>query len=60
MGFGANWITDWYSFDAQVAEMLGLSANEQLAGFIYVGTPTAAPLERVRPELSTVVRRWRP
>lgn len=59
MGFGANWITDWYSFDGQVAEMLGLSSNEQLAGFIYVGTPTAAPLERVRPDLTNIVRRWR-
>ena len=58
MGFGANWITDWYSFDGEVAALLGLSAGERMAGFIFIGTATAAPLERVRPELPAIVRRW--
>jgi nitroreductase len=59
MGFGSNWITDWYSFDARVAALLELGPTERLAGFVFIGTPTAAPLERVRPELPQVVRRWR-
>ena len=58
LGFGANWITDWYSFDPRVGAMLGLQSNERLTGFTFIGTPTAAPLERVRPELPSVVRRW--
>jgi len=60
MGFGANWISDWYSGDSEVAALLGLGPTERLAGFIYVGTATAAPLERARPELPAVVRRWTP
>jgi len=59
MGFGANWITDWYSFDPGVAALLELEPNDRLAGFVYIGIPTAAPLERVRPDLSAVVKRWR-
>ena len=58
-GFGANWITDWYSFEPGVAALLGLEANDRLAGFVFIGKPTAAPLERVRPELADVVRRWK-
>ena len=58
-GFGANWITDWYSFDPGVAALLDLEANDRLTGFVFIGTPTAAPLERVRPELAGVVRRWK-
>ena len=60
MGYGANWITDWYSFDAEVNGLLGLAPNERLAGFIFIGTPIAPPQERVRPELPDIVRRWSP
>lgn len=57
MGFGANWITDWYSYDAAGRAALGLSENERVAGFIHLGTPPEPPLERVRPDLSTLVTR---
>jgi nitroreductase len=49
MGFGANWITDWYAYDPDARRLLGLEAGEQVAGFIHIGTPTEAPLERIRP-----------
>lgn len=57
MGFGANWITDWYSYDEAGGAALGLQSNEKVAGFIHLGTPTEPPLERVRPDLSTLVTR---
>jgi nitroreductase len=50
MGFGANWITDWYAYDAQAGALLGLAANERVAGFILIGTPREPPLERERPD----------
>lgn len=50
MGYGANWITDWYAYDAQAGALLGLAANEKVAGFILIGTPREAPLERERPD----------
>ena len=60
MGFGANWITDWYGYDAEALAILGLGAGEKLAGFIHLGTATEAPLERVRPDLSALVSAWAP
>ena len=57
-GFGANWITDWYSYDADATALLGLAANERVAGFVYVGTAAEAPLERVRPDVAALTTRW--
>jgi nitroreductase len=48
MGYGANWITDWYAYDPQACARLGLAANEKVAGFILIGTPREPPLERER------------
>jgi len=60
MGFGANWITDWYAYDADALALLGLGESEAVAGFIHIGTPSEAPLERVRPDIATLVETWRP
>lgn len=60
MGFGANWITDWYSYDAEATAILGLAENEKVAGFVLIGTPREAPLERDRPSLDPLVTRWMP
>ncbi len=60
MGFGANWITDWYAYDAGVDALLGLGAGESVAGFIHIGTPAEAPQERVRPEVAAITTRWAP
>jgi nitroreductase len=58
MGFGANWITDWYAYDAEVDALLGLAAGEKVAGYIHLGTPAEAPQERVRPDLDAIIRHW--
>jgi len=60
MGYGANWITDWYSYDPKATALLGLGENERVSGVILIGTPTEAPLERVRPELDQIVSEWTP
>ncbi|MFZ5668939.1 MAG: nitroreductase family protein [Pseudomonadota bacterium] len=60
MGFGANWITDWYAYDAEARAALGLAEDEQVAGFVFVGTPTEPPLERARPDAAALTTRWRP
>ena len=56
-GYGANWITDWYAYTPEATALIGLKADEQVAGFIYMGTATEAPLERPRPEMSALVQR---
>lgn len=58
MGYGANWITDWYAYDAAALEILGVTAGERVAGFIHLGTPPEPPLERARPEVAGLTRRW--
>ncbi len=59
LGYGANWITDWYAYDAQALELLGLKAGERVAGFVHIGTPREAPLERVRPDVDALTTIWR-
>lgn len=57
-GFGAQWLTEWYAYDKDVQGALGLSPLEKIAGFIYIGTPTEPPKERVRPDVAPLVTRW--
>jgi nitroreductase len=59
MGYGANWITDWYAYDEDATRLLGLGGSERVAGFVHLGTAAEPPLERVRPELAAVVEDWK-
>lgn len=58
MGFGASWLTNWFSFDRAVLAAFGLAEDERIAGFIHIGTPTAAPADRERPALADIVSRF--
>ncbi len=58
MGYGANWITDWYAYDIEARAMLGLAEDERVAGFILIGTAAEAPQERVRPDVSALTTRF--
>ena len=57
MGYGANWITDWYAFDDAAKAVVGLAPGERVAGFVYLGTPVEPPQERVRPDVASLVTR---
>ena len=59
MGYGANWITDWYSYDAEATAIIGLEPGERVAGCLLMGTPREPPLERDRPQPDALVSRWR-
>lgn len=58
LGFGAQWITEWYAFSPGVRNALHLSENERVAGFIYIGTAKERPEERDRPALADIVTTW--
>lgn len=60
MGFGANWITDWYSYDPSALNLLGLGADERVAGFVLIGTANEPPAERVRPDARALTSHWTP
>ena len=58
MGYGACWLTQWYSYDRRVLEGLGLAPHEKIAGFVHVGASASAPEDRVRPVLSSITSRF--
>jgi nitroreductase len=60
LGWGANWITDWYSYDPRATAILGLAEDEKLAGFLYLGTATEQPQERQRPDVAAITSEWSP
>ena len=59
MGFAACWLTEWYSYDRRVLDLLGIGAAEKIAGFVHVGRAGAKPDERVRPVMSEIVSHYR-
>jgi len=60
MGYGANWITDWYAYDGEATAILGLEAGERVVGFSFLGTPGEPPLERERADPAALATVWRP
>lgn len=58
MGFTANWLTEWYAYHPVVKERFGLKPGERIAGFVYVGHPTAPLEERPRPDMAAIVSRF--
>lgn len=58
LGYGACWLTGWFAFDRDVLDGLGLKADEKLAGFVHIGTPTKPSEDRPRPALSEIVTRF--
>lgn len=59
MGYGANWITDWYAFDDAALALLGVKTGERVAGFVYLGTAAEPPQERVRPDVASLTSVWK-
>ena len=54
-GWGANWLSGWPSHDPDFcAEGFGLEPHERVAGIIHIGTETAAPPERPRPDVAAL------
>jgi nitroreductase len=52
MGFGAQWLTGWATYNVDAKALFDVRDDEQIVGFIHIGTPTIAPVERPRPAVS--------
>ncbi len=39
LGFNGIWRTGWFAFDRGVHQAMGLDAQDQIVGFLYLGTP---------------------
>src|SRR5471030_2817177 len=58
MGYGANWITEWYAYDRGVLNALGLAPHERIVGFIHIGRQPTPPVDRPRPPLNEIATRF--
>ncbi len=58
LGFGAQWLTGWASFDPLIHQHLGLSGDEAIAGFIHIGTAQMQAPERERPDVARLLTDW--
>jgi nitroreductase len=58
LGYGANWITEWYAYDRRVLDALGLAPNERIAGFVHIGRQSEVPADRPRPPISEIAIRF--
>jgi len=57
-GYAAQWLTEWYAYDAAMLDALGGRAGQdRVAGFIYIGEKIKPPMERTRPIPETVITR---
>ncbi|WP_185236361.1 nitroreductase family protein [Teredinibacter franksiae] len=59
LGFGAQWLTEWYAYDKRINKKLSLTSEEQVAGFIYIGSYKEKPEERNRPDLNERITFYR-
>lgn len=56
-GFVAGWLTGWPAYSERVRDAFG-SSDEQIAGFIFIGSPSRELEERPRPDFDTIVSHW--
>ncbi|MGQ2902364.1 MAG: nitroreductase family protein [Neoaquamicrobium sediminum] len=58
LGYGTNWITNWYSDDEEGRRILGLAPQERVVGFVHIGTFSGEAPERPRPDVDTLYSEW--
>lgn len=58
MGFGANWISNWYADDEEGRRIVGLAPDERVIGFVHIGTHTGPGFERPRPDPRKLVSEY--
>lgn len=56
MGYGGQWLTEWYAYHPNVRDTMGLRSGERIAGFLHFGTASEDPVERLRPK--SAVEYW--
>lgn len=57
MGFGAQWLSEWIAYDRTILSALGLSEDEKIAGFIYLGESKQSLPPRPRPNVAARISR---
>lgn len=55
LGYGAHWITNWYSDTEEGRRILGLAPHERVIGFVHIGTRSGPVPDRPRPDVATLI-----
>jgi nitroreductase len=58
LGYGTNWITNWYSDDEEGRRILGLAPQEKVIGFVHIGTYDGDAPDRPRPDPAKLVSEY--
>lgn len=58
LGVGAVWRTGELSYSPHVASGLGLETDEEVVGFLYLGTPLNPPREAPKVDVGGFVSEW--
>ena len=58
-GFVGSWLTGWPTYNATVLASLGGAPQDQIAGFLFLGSPSKPLEERPRPAYEAVVSTWK-
>ena len=58
LGYAAQWLTEWYTYDEVILKELGVSQRDKISGFIYIGKKNEEPKDRIRPEKEKIVSYW--
>jgi nitroreductase len=58
LGYGAVWKTGAPAYDPFVKTSLGLAAEDEILGFLYIGKLLSAPPGPARPEARNYVSHW--
>jgi nitroreductase len=58
MGVGAVWRTGELAYSAHVAKGLGLTADEEVVAFLYLGTPLNEPRTASKQDTADFVSEW--
>lgn len=60
LGYGAQWLTGWPAYDADVTRLLGLLENESILGFVHIGTAEGQAALVQRPNAAQLLQEWLP
>ena len=58
LGYGGFWRTGAAAYDDEVKRALGLSPQDAIVGFVYLGTPAGAPVAPSASDVAAYVSRW--
>ena len=59
LGYVGGWVTGWAAYSPMVRAAV-CEPGERIAGFIFIGQPGVPVVERPRPILDAIMRRWTP